>query len=101
MKIITTIGNYNPSGITINEGYIALLAALLTNMTPDEALRKICDFPSAVESCRQTNKGKSELILQALEDNPGLSNSEIGRRVRCSREMVRIVRKKIKKAGNK
>jgi hypothetical protein len=97
MKIITTIGNYNPSGITINEGYIALLAALLTNMTPDEALRKICDFPSAVESRRQTNKGKSELILQALEDNPGLSNSEIGRRLGCSREMVRIV-KKMKKA---
>ena len=98
MKIITTIGNYNPSGITINEGYIALMAAILTNMTTDEALRKVCGFPGAIESRRETNIGKSELIRQALEDNPGLSNSEIGRRVRCSREMVRIVRKNMKKA---
>ena len=104
MKILRTVGNSNPAGITINPGFYALAATILTNMTAEEALHTFCDLPRAAESHRQKGNGKSELILQTAAEHPDLNNAEIGRLVGCSREMVRYVlkhkKRKHKVAGN-
>ena len=105
MKILRTFGNSNPAGITINEGYIALLACICSDMSGEEALHRVCGLPLGGISRKRPGIGKSDLILQATAENPGLNNSEIARRVGCTREMVRYVlkkkTKKQKKAGNK
>ena len=104
MKIIRTVGNSNPAGITINPGFYALAATILTNMTADEALHTFCDLPRVAVGRRQAGNGKSELILQTAAEHPDLNNAEIGRLVGCSREMVRYVLKQKKRthkvAGN-
>ncbi len=42
-----------------------------------------------------TRKRRRELIIQAIRENPGLSNREIGRRVGVNYEMVRNCRAKL------
>ena len=39
-----------------------------------------------------TRKRRRELVIQALTENPGLSNRELGRRLKVNYETVRRVR---------
>ena len=44
---------------------------------------------------RPARELRDELIIQALTENPGLSNREIGRRLKCQYEVVRQVRMRL------
>ncbi len=101
MKILRTFGNYNPAGITVNPGYYALAASILTNMSVEESLQKFCGLPRGGEERRQEGKGKGDRILQAKAAHPDLNNSEIGRLIGCTREMVRYVLMKHKQQEKK
>ena len=48
----------------------------------------------AIGAAPVTRERRRELVIQALRDNPQLSNREIGRRVGCNYEMVRQLRMK-------
>ncbi len=49
----------------------------------------------AIGTAPLTRKRRRELVIQALRENPELSNREIGRRLGCNYEMVRQVRMKL------
>jgi len=49
----------------------------------------------AIQVAPVTKMRRRELVIQALRENPELSNREIGRRVGCNYEMVRQVRLKL------
>ncbi len=104
MKILRSFNSNNPAGIVFNPGYIALAAALLTDMSGEEALHEFCGLPCGGAARKQAGRGKRPLILQAMKEHPELSYSAIGRLVGCTREMVRYVanrkKPKRKKAGN-
>ena len=93
MKLLMTIGNYNPAGIVINEGWIALAAAIC-GLSAEDALHKICGIRPGGEYRRRGGCGKTEKILKLFKENPDLHNSEIAEKVGCTREMVRIVLKR-------
>lgn len=52
----------------------------------------------AIKTAPVTKKRRRELILQALTENPKLSNREIGRRLGCNYEAVRQARKRMPQA---
>ena len=93
MRAMTSCNN--PSGIMINDGYYALLGALM-GLSVDEALHKICGIKVGGDQ-RKNNRhkglGKKEKILELYRNFPNMHNSEIARIVDCSREMVRYVLK--------
>ena len=94
MKILRAFGNYNPSGIVINDGWFALAAAIIGNLTVEEALRKVCDIQTGGNQRWQPGRGKGDMILETHAAHPELSNSEIAQQVGCTRENVRIVLQK-------
>lgn len=91
MKVLRVFGNYNPSGIVINEGWIALAACVYGDITVEEALRRVCCVKTGGNQRWQPGRGKSEMILQMHKAKPKMSNSEIARQVGCTRENVRLV----------
>lgn len=93
-----TFGNSNPAGIEINDGYYALLGAIL-GLEVEESLHKICGIPYGGDrrkSNRHKGLGKSEKIIEIYRANPTLPNSKIAEMVDCTREMVRYV---LRRAG--
>ena len=94
MKILRAFGNYNPAGIVINEGWFALAAAIVGDMTVEEALRWVCCTETGGNQRWQPGRGKGEIILQMHKAHPELSNTEIARQVGCTRENVRLVLQK-------
>lgn len=94
MKILRAFGNYNPSGIVINDGWFALAAAIIGDLTVEEALRKVCDMQTGGNQRWQPGRGKEGLILETHEANPEMSNTEIALRVGCTRENVRLILRK-------
>ena len=46
----------------------------------------------AIRAAPVTKRRRQELVIQALRENPELSNREIGRRLKVNYEMVRRVR---------
>lgn len=91
MKILRAFGNYNPAGIVINEGWIALAACVYGDMTVEEALRRVCCVKTGGNQRWQPGRGKREMILQMHKAKPDLSNSEIAKQIGCTRENVRLV----------
>ena len=91
MKILRAFGNYNPSGIVINDGWIALAAAIIGDLTVEEALRKVCCVRTGGNQRWQPGRGKKDLILEIHAAHPELSNSQIALRVGCTRENVRLI----------
>jgi len=53
----------------------------------------------AIRAAPLTRKRRRELVIQALRENPELSNREIGRRVGVNYEMVRLMRMMSSSAG--
>lgn len=49
----------------------------------------------AIGAAPLTRKRRRELVIQALRDNPELSNREIGRRLKVNYEVVRQLRMKL------
>lgn len=91
MKLLRAFGNNNPAGIVINEGWFALAAVIIGDLTVEEALRKVCCVETGGNQRWQPGRGKSEKILQVHKEHPELSNTEIALEVGCSRENVRLV----------
>ena len=88
------IASNNPSGIVINDGYYALLGAIVFGLEVEEALHKICGTKYGGDNRkknRRNGQGKTERILQIYNENPTMKNSKIAEVVGCTREMVRIV----------
>ena len=94
MKVFRTFGNSNPAGIIINDGWIALAAAIICEMSVDEALHRVCGIPFGRRNQRIGGRGISDKILKLYWEKPELHNSEIASIIGCTREMVRIVLKK-------
>ncbi len=49
----------------------------------------------AIEAASGSKEQRRELILKALQEHPGLSNRELGRRLEVNYEMVRQLRMKM------
>ena len=94
MKILRTFGNTNPAGIVINDGWIALAAAILCEMSVDEALHRVCGIPFGKRNQRHGGCGVSEKIIKLYREMPELHNNEIAAIIGCTREMVTIVLKR-------
>ena len=94
MKVLRTFSNSNPAGIIINDGWIALAAAILCGISVDEALHRVCDIPFGRRNQRNGGCGISEKIIRLYREKPELHNCEIAATIGCTREMVRIVLKK-------
>ena len=84
MKVLRVWGNSNPSGIVINEGWFALAAAIIGDLTVEEALRKVCDMQTGGNQRWQPGRGKEDLILEMHAAHPELSNTEIALKVGCT-----------------
>lgn len=98
MKILRVFGNYNPSGIIINDGWIALAACVYGDMSVEWALHVICGMGYGGDNRRKQGQGRAKDILQMHKEAPELTNQQIAARIGCSREMVRLV---LKQAGIK
>ena len=94
MKALRMFGNSNPAGIIINDGWIALAAAIICEMSVDEALHRVCGIPFGRRNQRYGGCGITEKIIGIYREKPELHNSEIAAVAGCTREMVRIVLKK-------
>ena len=94
MKVLRVWGNSNPSGIVINEGWFALAAAIIGDLTVEEALRKVCDIQTGGNQRWQPGRGKGDQILKIHAAHPELSNTEIALQVGCTRENVRLILRK-------
>lgn len=93
MRALRSFSSSNPSGIVINEGWIALAAAIC-GLSVDESLHRICGIPFGRRNQRGGGCGISEKILQLYNEKPELHNSEIATIIGCTREMVSKVLRK-------
>ena len=94
MKALRVFGNYNPAGIVINEGWFALAACIIGDLTVEEALRRVCCVETGGNQRWQPGRGKKDMILEMHAAHPELSNTEIALQVGCTRENVRIILRK-------
>lgn len=93
MKALRVFGNYNPSGIVINEGWIALAACVYGDLSVEWALHVVCGMGYGGDNRKKRGTGRATEILQLHKEVPALTNQEIATRIGCSREMVRLVLK--------
>lgn len=93
MKVLRSFGNSNPAGIVINDGWIALAAAIC-GLSIDESLYRVCGIPFGRRHQRYGGCGITDKVLRLYRERPELHNSEIAAVIGCTREMVRIVLKK-------
>lgn len=94
MKVLRTFGNSNPAGTILNDGWIALAAAIIYGISVDEALHRVCGIPFGKRNQRYGGCGMTVKIIRLYRERPDLHNSEIAAMIGCTREMVRIVLKK-------
>jgi len=94
MKIMRAFGNYNPSGLVINDGWIALAACVYGNLSVEWALHIICGMRYGGEHRSKPGQGKAADILRIHREEPELTNQQIATQIGCSREMVRLVLKR-------
>lgn len=93
MKVLRTFGNYNPSGIVFNDGWIALAAAIC-GLSVDEALHRVCGVPFGRRHQRGGGSGLTAKIIKLYTEKPELHNYEIAALTGCTREMVTIALRK-------
>lgn len=88
MKAERSFTGKNPSGIYINDGYYALLGAIL-GMTVDEALHKVCGIPYGGERIERQKRGGERAIidkkvLRSVLNCKALSYRDVGELMGCS-----------------
>ena len=90
MKALRTFSSNNPNGISIEDGWLALYAAVCYDLSAEEAILRVCG-PDAYgfRDPVKMQRDKQEAVMEAYNSNPGLNNSELARLVGCTREMVR------------
>ena len=92
MKALRVFGNYNPSGITINEGWIALAACVYGSLSADKALYRICGLPfKRVRQDREGSRKIAKAIMEVYRKNPEASQYQIAEQVNCARSMVAYI----------
>lgn len=93
MKILQAFGNYNPSGIIINEGWLALAACVYGDLTAEEALFRICGSLGRLTGRQSVGQGhkRSDAIMDLYRKCPGISQREIAKQLGCSRSLVAYV----------
>ena len=94
MKVLRVFGNYNPSGIVINDGWIALAACVYGNLSVEWALHVVCGMGYGGDNRRKRGQGRATDILRIHREEPELTNQQIAVQIGCSREMVRLVLKR-------
>lgn len=93
MKILRAFGNSNPSGIVINDGWLALAACVYGGLTADKALFRICGLPAAGRK-QDPEQGRkwAAAIMELRRQHPGgITQMEIAAQVGCSRGFVAYV----------
>ena len=93
MKALRTFGNYNPSGIILNDGWIALAVAIC-GLSVDEALHRVCGVPFGRRNQRRGGYGLTDRIIKLYTEKPELHNYEIAAIIGCTREMVTVALRK-------
>ena len=97
MKVLRVFGNYNPSGITINEGWIALAACVYGGLSADKALYRICGLQfQRVRQDREGSRKIAKAIMEVYRKNPEASQYQIAAQVDCARSMVAYILNKNK-----
>ncbi len=92
MKALRVFGNFNPSGIVINEGWIALAACVYGGLSADKALYKVCGLQfRRVRQDREGSRRMAKKIMDVYRANPEASQYQIASQVGCSRSMVAYI----------
>ena len=90
MKVLRTFSSNNPYGISIEDGWLALAAAVYGDLSAEEAILRVCGHDAyGFRDPVKVQREKQEAVMEAYNMNPGLSNSELARLIGCTRELVR------------
>ena len=90
MKVLRTFSSNNPYGISIEDGWLALAAAVYGDLSAEEAILRVCGHDAyGFRDPVKVQREKQEAVMEAYNMNPGLNNSQLARLAGCTRAMVR------------
>jgi len=94
-----TYTSSNPAGVQINLGVYALVECICTDGNPQAILDKWCGTGEHLNHREKRDKrhdgSKTKKIIRLLRKDNTLRNTEIAKRVGCTREMVTIVLRRL------